>query len=133
MKNQINVVIGDWSDDGHGKTAIFIINSNLPLKQIETAYRKGSKKVGFKLHEQVEDCEQSELDLDLFNKLKDFGLNLKKVGIDKSDIDEEDNRVQLWSSSYFKLYMFICQVGDPNLEYKLEHNSQLRIGGYGLF
>jgi len=84
MKNKIDLVIGDWSDDGHGKLDTIKISSNLSLREIQTAYNKGKKLVKFdpiqKLCSEYEDRQLFPKDLELLKKFgfsKEYELNVE--------------------------------------------------------
>jgi hypothetical protein len=47
MDNIIQLIVGDYSLDGHERTKTFMIKTNLTTKQLATAYKVGSEKIGF--------------------------------------------------------------------------------------
>lgn len=44
---RIDIVLGDWSDDGHGKTEKYPIKVNVSKKAMQDAYKASCKKFGF--------------------------------------------------------------------------------------
>lgn len=139
------LVLGDWSDDGHGKTDIFIINSNLDSEEILAAYKKASKKLGFKFMDDVcADYEDNSIPIDYLKKLIESGLQLDQVFTSDYDLkrakkvledeDSEEN-VSLWTDSYTAIFLFIVKLGNPEFEYKIveDDTDRINIGGYGLF
>ncbi len=139
------LVLGDWSDDGHGKTDLVIIESNLDKEEIWAAYRKASKKLGFKLVEDVcADYEEGGISQDYLKTLIENGLNIEKVFDTDYDLkeakkvlegDDPDELVNLWTNSYTEIFLFIVKLGDPEFEYNIieDDSSRINIGGYGLF
>jgi hypothetical protein len=47
------IVLGDWSHDGHGKSEKILIKSNLPVEDVQKAYKKSVKDTGFDFAEEV--------------------------------------------------------------------------------
>lgn len=135
-----SLVLGDWSDDGHGKTDITSIKSNLDPDQIMEAYKKGSKKLGFDfINEVAADYEDSAIDANQLQKLVDAGLDIEKSFQDDYSIKEakealeNEQRAGLWVDSYRNIFLFIVKLGNDKFEYEIDNNAQLNIGGYGLF
>lgn len=126
MKHSHRIVIGDWSDDGHGKTETFEIKSNLSKKEIEKAYQEGSKLVGFDMIKDICDSyEDSEFPKESYEKLVSLGCKVKLTpynGVISPDFDE-------WK----ELFLFVTFLGDKNFQWKDVKSSDIRIGGYGLF
>jgi hypothetical protein len=124
MKHTVELVLGDWSDDGHGKTATFVITSNLDGSGIEKAYQAGTKILGFDFSETVcEDYGDTSLPISVLEKLVEHGF-------DKSTLECEDS---LWRDSFRDIYLFIVKLGEPNFEFSFILLDSLKIGGYGLF
>lgn len=129
----INLVLGDWSGDGHSKTEIVSILSNLLKNDIEKAYKKGCKKVGFDLTKDV--CAEYE---DM-SASKEVVEALRAVGFKPEDFLEEDDDGD-WSFAYngdafAELWLRIAQLGNPDFKYEITtHNTpNINIGGYGLY
>ncbi len=43
LKYTFNMPIGDWSDDGHGKTETFVFGCNKPFNDVVDAFRKAAR------------------------------------------------------------------------------------------
>lgn len=139
------LVLGDWSDDGHGKTEIIIIHSNLDSEEITIAYNKASKKLGFKFMDDVcADYEDSGIPQEYLNTLIKNGLKLEAIFDTDYDLkearevlegDDPDETVGLWTHSYTQIFLFIVKMGNPEFEYKIveDDSNRIDIGGYGLF
>lgn len=142
----ITLVLGDWSDDGHGKTEPFNILSNLNDEALLKAYKKGTKQLGFDLIKNScnsnEDNAISQKHLDLLIK---SGLTIKDLGItsdyDLKDAEEafeegNDEGLSIHTEIYTNIFLFIVKLGDKNFQWELlkgELNPTINIGGYGLF
>jgi hypothetical protein len=46
MKYKMYLNIGDWSDDGHGKWEKILLESNLPVEDVQQAYKDSCKLTG---------------------------------------------------------------------------------------
>lgn len=44
----MKLVLGDWSDDGNGKTEEFILEVNKTVAEIQEAYKQSCKLTGYK-------------------------------------------------------------------------------------
>lgn len=132
MNNIIKLLVGDPSNDGHGKTESLIIDSNLSIKQLESAYKKGSKTLKFDLFKYCNDWEDAKIPFKEWKKLIDNGLDVKDFGC-YDQIEEEFDTSFLYSLDYFTVYLFICKFGNNDFKYSItEEANVLNIGGYGL-
>lgn len=129
----ITIQLGDWSDDGHGKTSIFNITSSLSFKEINRAYKKGAKKIGVDLIEEVcTDYNNSGIGMDLLNKFIEAVFDKKLFGLTD---DMEVEYLMLDYESYLNLYFATVSIGNNKFQYTLVDNDKsiIQIGGYGLF
>lgn len=148
-QNLIKVVLGDWSDDGHGKTSTFIINSNRDTSNIEKAYKKGVAVLGFDFERKVAyTYEDSTIKIEYLKSLIQTGFeweatvyNLKTQDYDdvvfskQNDVSYEtyEDSFCLDDESYLAMWFHVAKLGDPDLEYEIVKIQSLNIGGYGLF
>lgn len=125
MKNTINLVVGDWSDVGHGKTEAVTIESNLTTEELKKAYKKATKLLGFDLVEHCcEDYEDNKLSENVISKLE-------SCGIDTTLLLEGDDQISY--ETWPELYCQVCKLGNPTFEWIFVANDAINIGGYGLF
>lgn len=47
----VELIVGDWSNDGHGQTDVTVIESNLTPSEVKAAYSLGVDKCGYGLFE----------------------------------------------------------------------------------
>lgn len=127
-----NLTMGDWSYDGHNQTSVKTIVSNLSTKQIEEAYKAGTKIVGFDLTKDVaRDYEDTELPSEFADMLRKHGFDVDSE-IEKH-VDEENGFI-LWIDTFPKIFFFIVKLGNPDFRYaEAEQKQNINIGGYGLF
>lgn len=139
LPHMINLVLGDWSGDGHSKTETVTILSNLEKKDVAKAYKKGTKKVGFNLTEEVcAEYEDNNISREQVEKLAELGIP-KDAYLDSYDLeqDEEDSEdgFSLWTNGFAELWLRIAQLGNPDFKYEVTtHDSpNINIGGYGMY
>lgn len=119
----INLVLGDWSHDGHGMTETVTIESNFGISQIQKAYKAGVKLLGVDLVKDVcEQYEESEMLAEHYEVFKDSGI-----------LDPDDSWID--SDTFAKLYLWTARMGNPELIYSVLpwDKASIQIGGYGLF
>lgn len=141
LSHATSLVVGDWSGDGHDKTSMTVIRSNLDSKQIMKAYKKASKKLGFSLIDDVAaDYEDRTLSRDQLQALVDNGMKLDVLGYEY-DIkeatecleDKDSEGIGIYSEAYRDIFLAIVKMGDESFQWEVSHGDSLNIGGYGLF
>ena len=53
--NRFKIVLGDWSDDGHGKYEHYIIQANKPVNEVQEAYKKSCQLTGVSFNDSGND------------------------------------------------------------------------------
>lgn len=131
--NIISLIIGDRSGDGHGKHEKIVIVSNLSNKEIEAAYKKGVKKIGFDLLEECSDFEDNTISFDKIEKMNKLGFDYKLEYVD-DDYGEDDKFAHVYSEEWKQMYLFFVKAGNPDFNFvEIDPSSDIHIGGYGLF
>lgn len=144
LTNTISLRMGDWSDDGHGKTEIVTIKTNLTFAQLNKAYSAGVKKVGFDLtDETARDYEEPWMYVEHWRCLERVGMTLKQLfDNDKYELkeaqealDSKDDHFSIYLDAFTRAWLFIAKQGDPTFDHEVVENDQsiIEIGGYGLF
>ncbi len=130
--HRIRLVLGDWSHDGHGQTSEEYINSNLSLKQINAAYKKGTKKIGFDFCDTAAcEYEDSTISKENFKALRDAGFDDE---LENCDDDSEEDGVSIWRDDFTRMYLFIVKLGNPAFTFtEAKDEGTIHVGGYGLF
>lgn len=126
MSYQWELQIGDWSDDGHGKTKDYIIESNHSVEVAREAYFKAKKKLkGFDFGEEVcSGYEQYRIEPPLFEKMLSLGFSF-------DDMDPEDLELAkveglgLSTKDITKLFLQYLKMGDPTLELDIVPEPQV--------
>lgn len=94
--------IGDWSDDGHGKQEIFVVETNKEIEYIREMYFQACNKLGFQLdgHHELSPCAEYEDSLikpETIKALRNFGLKIS---------EEEEKQ---WTTEYVQ-YKELCKL-----------------------
>ena len=130
MKNKwyaIELVTGDWSNDGHGKEYIENFKVNKTQLELDLLYKTSVEKTGLRLCEEVcnnySDNKISQEILKLFEDHKEPLVDILEVdyGVCKYE----------WPI----IYLRFCRMSDPDLKWKplTKTSTKINIGGYGLF
>ena len=130
LEHQINLVMGDWSHDGHCMSETVTIRTNLSSDELIDAYEKGSKQVEFDLTGDVAaDYEEYSFPDEFIEKLQPFGFKADEF-LEQPYVDDS------WAVSgnaFWRIWLFIAKIGDPSLEFEEVDNVDIIIGGYGMF
>lgn len=135
------LVLGDWSDDGHGKYEKVLMESNLPVKDVQKAYKKACKLTGVSFNGSDDDFtgvdrewedekdyqvateyEEPILPLKAFNLLEKHGLTSEMVvNYDPDKVDGEFAEgvgFRLNEPQFINLWIWFVKLGNPELDIK---------------
>jgi hypothetical protein len=134
----IELVVGDWSFDGHEKTARFVIDSSLELTDLLKAYKKGCEKVGFDLSKSVADeYEDSIITEKQLNAIKGdipFPKVITKWYAFEKKYNSKKHEYCISLDVFAALWCHVAKRGNPDFSYRfIENKDVINIGGYGLF
>lgn len=131
--NKMYLVLGDWSNDGHGKYDKVLLESNCSVKDMQNAYKASCKLTGVEFNhnddytgrdrdwrerENYQICvnyEDSTLSDDAFAVLSKFGLTkkmLKEWDADEMN-DDDDEEFALSQDSFVKLWIWFVKLSLP--------------------
>jgi len=132
MKKQIvDLIVGDWSSDGHGRTEKISIKSNLNKSQIQDAYKKGVEISGVNLEQVCCEYEGTKVPREIYEKLTTAGMYNDDVF--ENEIDEDgDGDLYINAQDFAFIYLFLVELGNPTFRYKIIQPEKINIGGYGL-
>lgn len=148
---RLDVVLGDWSDDGHGKSEKYPILVNMPTKDIQDAYKASCEKLGISFNDnedftntkrnyneaekyriccEYDDSSISETVIEILKK-HNCPLVDEIIG-DDQDEDEEQNYYIEGKDMFVKLLMWFIQQSLPELEWikVKEKNTIPVLNGY---
>lgn len=139
LVNSINLIVGDWSHDGHSMTDTIAIKSNLTKEEIKNAYKQGVKTIGIDLSKDIcteyDVCSISKEQFDKFISLGFVPSWMKKYKPER--LAKEFSKIDLdFIGEFFvEMYLFTVKLGNSDFEYEIEDEceNEINIGGYGLF
>lgn len=142
--NKYEIVLGDWSGDGHSISERYLISTNKTNHEITLAYEQACQKVGWNFHDLCEDYEDNVISTEKLEQMESvLGMNVFNSDIFNSDIDidknEDGDGYCFYSDSYLKLLLAFIKSQDPDLilEVVVDKTAKLIVKhcsfGYGLF
>lgn len=122
MERLIELRIGDYYDDGHGKSHSILLSTS--YNAVIALYRS----IKHLLADIAESYEDNVVTAEQVKLLESHGANFKDI-----DSDEGENFF-LDSDTYADLVLSLMRYEDPTFEYRIVRPEySLDIGGYGLF
>ncbi len=129
----VNLIVGDWSRDGHEKTDRFTVESNLSKAEIAKAYKAGAKLIGFDITEYCKEFEDNTIPIEKLRLLCPFGLIWEDLDSYSLEEGEMDGLYRAMPGEYVNFYLLIVKAGNPTFEYSYTKGPDIKIGGYGLY
>lgn len=139
--NKMYFVIGDWSDDGHGKSEKFLIKSNKTCKEIQDAYKASCKLTGISFNGSEDYTETGRgweegrkyriaVDYEDFELSNEVLEVLTKFKCPKEILEYYNEEAEEYN--FTKLWFWFVSLSLPGLEYKniQEINDTPYINGY---
>lgn len=128
MSHLINILIGDMSADGHGKTRSEVYLCNKPATEVEAAYKIGTEKLGFDFREDVaSEYEESTITQYQLDRLAEHGCH---PDVETSEVE---GVYDIYQNEYLEAFLFIVRLGDKELSINQASCEIIDAGGYGLF
>lgn len=134
-KQIINLVMGDTSRDGHEKTESVFILTAASVQEIRDAYEVGVCICGVdvvnKVAEAYEDSTMSEEDI---QSLEAHGFKRDRLFGYKDLLYQSGGKNFIsGTDAYACIFLFLVNLGDPNIEFLIVDIPEIDIGGYGMF
>lgn len=130
------LVLGDWSNDGHGKSSEILLESNKTVKDIQLTYKRSVKLTGVNFSKDV--CggyEDSKLSKPVYDKFCTFGLTKELLmSFDEGELEIEDfesgGELRLSQEMFIKLWIWFVKLSDPELQINIVEDDIPPINGY---
>lgn len=134
LKYTYKIVVGDWSDDGHGKCAYHLFRSSHPIDEIRKAYDQTVDQIKVALHGSDDrgrqlpkdiicvctDYEERRIPTEALNRFKSIGIDLveilSKEGVE--DIPAEDDGRYINHSDILVVFLTMVKAQIPGFEYE---------------
>jgi hypothetical protein len=133
LNNTLDLIMGDWSDDGHGETETVVIKSNLNHVWMSRAYDQASAILGFCfVNDVATEYEEPYISMEAITKLREI---LEEPELLDGVVDNEAGCIGISTEEYLDIYLKIIKLGEPDFKYEIlgQENEVIKIGGYGLF
>jgi hypothetical protein len=145
------LVLGDWSNDGHGKYEKILLGVNVPVDVVQQAYKDSCKLTGVSFNDGEEytgknqtykevndytiahNYEEPTIPIKAFNKLQKFGLTEKMLADWDTDdlIENEDNRpIRICTEVFVMLWIWFVRLSNPKIELEGVENDIPYINGF---
>ena len=125
----VELVVGDYSLDGHEQTLQVFVRTSATKEEFESAYQAGVKIVGV---DWTKDIAESDGD-------RSVPDDVLKVLVGHGLMDEGEEW-QRWKGArhtdceeFARVWLGIAKLGNPELEFEVVYFDSINIGGYGLF
>jgi hypothetical protein len=125
--NQMYLVLGDWSEDGHGKSEKLLIESNKTVEEIQNAYKDSCKLTGISFNTGT-DYTETDRDWDIAGayriaaEYEESKLTPKIIEVlTKYDCPKElmENYIEeAYSKTFSQLWFWFVSLSLPLVEYK---------------
>lgn len=114
MSNIVTIVLGDWSNDGHGRRTDINIKTNLTKKEMIEAYHKACDKLGFYFHEVCDDYEEDFVTQDIVEIMEKYGY---EFNFEEEADEYYHNRIG--EEEYIHMMLWFLKQGNPDFEYEV--------------
>lgn len=126
IDNIIELVVGDPDKDGHNISEVTCIKSNLSKLDVINAYESGSELLGFNFTQKYcIDYDDRSVPTEILDKLISKGFDIDSIDGPYDDV------YHVYGEDFTKIYLFICQIGNPDFRYEIVQGQKIDIGGYG--
>lgn len=133
------LVLGDWSNDGHGKSDKILLESNLPVDVVQKAYKDSCKMTGVSFNHDGGDENftgikrdyQDSKDFNICTEYEDCLIPMKALEILKQhgwNKNNEDNYIG--EKDFIKLWIWFVQIANPAIRLKVVKDDIPVINGY---
>lgn len=133
---RMKIVIGDWSGDGHMRTAEFTLESSMSVEDTQAAYKAAKEIVPSHLHPSniCSEYGQYSVDSKFFNEIVEYYF---KDNEDWNLVEEDDDEVWMDTGWLAEITVAFVRKGNPEIKVELvdDYLTLLTLDqiGYGLF
>lgn len=134
---KLNLVVGDWSRDGHGMSNKYLYDVNLSKEALAQAFLDGCAKIGITKQEYSE----KDFGFQFCKRYSDYRVpqsfidKLVAAGLDPLEYFGEWEKEYSGEADMFPvLWLDIAKLGNPDLVYEqCLPDKTYYLGGYGLY
>ncbi len=120
-KYVIDLPIGDWSNDGHGRCDNFIIESNKPIEALFKAYFAAQGKLPKLIHPNniCSQYEQNTISNEVLTQMRAYGF------VYSNSVDNDDDENYLETEELASWTLIFMMLGDKNLKLKIKNEKEI--------
>lgn len=132
------IVIGDYTQDGHGMSSDYLIQSNKPACDVRSTHESVGEKLNIYIEDICDVYEMDEIDEDTVTDLENLGYEFEDASGMGKGIVSPDEMARIW--------LFLLMKADPELKLEIIENDLDELNrniadskcyginiGYGLF
>ena len=145
MQNQykMELVLGDWSKDGHNQHDIVILSSNKPVEEVRDAYKKARELTSISFDERTynlysfyticTEYEDNRINYLCWEILQNHGLTLELLNSFGSDRFDDEEELEIWdvAGTFVNFWIWFTKLGDKELELEISKEKIPSINGGG--
>ena len=139
---QMYLVIGDWSDDGHGKYKKILLEVNKSVEEVQNAYKASCKLTGISFNSGNEDY--TEKGREIYGEAEKYQIAVEYEDADLTNETEEilvkhgcpsdileTYKEEPYIDSFVSLWLWFVSLSLPDIKYELGQDSNIpNINGY---
>lgn len=139
----MNLILGDWSKDGHNQHDTVTLLSNKPVEEVHKAYKKARELTGisfdertyklYSFHTICTEYEDNRIDDSCWEILQNHGLTLELLNSFGKDKFSDEEELEIWdiTGTFVNLWIWFTKLGDKELELEISKEEIPNINGGG--
>lgn len=120
--NRMNLVLGDWSNDGHGKFDKILVEVNHTVEEVRAAYLKSVETTGLDFAEKVASEYESHMVIDsnVAETLEKHGIKCDDIALESPEGDSlnDIDKYEDGDTKFTRLFFDFVKLSLPDLTYK---------------
>lgn len=128
----ITFVVGENGCDGHGKSNIYGIKSNIPPIELQSSYQQGVDRLGYDITRYCQEYEDNKIHPSFQQALRLKGFVLPTILSFRNE-EVEKSLEYIDSDTFVEIFLFTVRLGNPSFGYSKVTIPSFEIGGYGLY
>jgi len=150
--NKMYLVLGDWSNDGHGQSDKILVEINKKIEEVQDAYKDSCKLTGISFNGNI-DYTETKRSWEIADQYK-IAINYKESKLTNEVLEVltkfkcpkeilENYNEEAYEGTYIPLWFWFVKLSIPDLKYNINEdipcingywNKNLNVGfGYGLY
>lgn len=128
----ITFVVGENGCDGHGKSNVYGIKSNIPPIELRSSYQQGVERLGYDITRYCQEYEDHKIHSSFQKALRLKGFVVASSSLSFRN-DEDTSLEYIDAKIFLQIFLFTVRLGNPSFVYSKVTMPSFEIGGYGLY